>query len=805
MLLKYISRVTASLALLSGIHIYAQVLIQSGSGFHAPEGILVSNVDQNGPAPFYNLSFLSAQDVYGEGKLDLLVGVPSLSDDFPVATTLLHNKGRQNFELVPADEKDYCQPVYFNPPSANWVMPFCTLANLYGSDRLDRIFAMETPNGFNAAEVDNPEIVVSHSPGRGLASRIERYSVGGRGSYISSVATGDFNGDGLTDIAVLRMPQDADPKTSLQVADIILLVANGRGGFTVSSPVSSGVFRNGSPSYYPQLAALDLNGDGKSDLIVYGGSGGSAVGVFFGTSTGLSAGPSLPFQSKLFQVQVAADLNHDGYGDIVAVEADGVHILMGAPQGKHYGYFSSDQLLAPSDVYNQIEMVVAADFNGDGLPDLAVATQNDVTIFMQRREGHFDRLQQYASSGLIAAGDFDGDGNVDLAVGGNPINILYGEGNGRFHAPPITTNHGMPAGVASADFNHDGIPDIVTTWIGGCSGAICTNVYVSIFLGTRQGWFLPPVSYPIPLFTDQLGSVVVAVGDLNGDGNPDVVAVNSFPGGVFDTAVLLSNRDGGFSPARGYSLGAAKNGIVYLRDMDGDGNLDLIGNTAIAYGQGDGSFGEVIGLPGGPVTGLAVGDFNHDGRPDLLTDQSGEITSFLGAAGRSFTRRQSIPLPCKNSCAFGSTLAVGDLNNDGRLDFAALANGELFTYLGKGDGTFRQASAAAVSTLYPYSFPNLPISIEDINGDGRQDVILAPDEGIMPVYLGRGNGTLSAPIVFAVNSGFLGISGFPVFGHFHPGPELDMITPAGSGFTRLINSGSNTWPKAKGMPTAPLP
>jgi|HubBroStandDraft_1064217.scaffolds.fasta_scaffold10260_2 hypothetical protein len=793
------------LALLSAAHIHGQVLTESGSGFHTPEGILVSNVDQYSPAPFYNLSFLSAQDVYGDGKLDLLVGMPSLANGFPVTTTVLRNQGRQKFELVAADAKDYCQPVYFNPPSANWVMPFCTLANLYGSERPDRIFAMETPNGANAAEVDNPEIVVSHAPGRDLVSRIERYSVGGRGSYISSVATGDFNGDGLTDIAVLRMPQNADPKTGLLIADIILLIADGRGGFTVSKPVSSGVFRSGSPSYYPQLAALDLNGDGKSDLIVYGGSGGSAVGVFFGTSTGLSQRPSLPFQNTPFQVQVAADLNHDGYGDIVAVEADGVHILMGGPQGSHYGYFSSDQLLAPSDVFNQIEMVAAADFNGDGLPDLAVATQNDVTIFEQQRDGHFYRLQQYASSGLIAVGDFDGDGNIDLALGGNPINILYGDGTGHFHGPPITANHGMPAGVATGDFNHDGIPDIATTWIGNCAGSDCTNVYVSIFMGTDKGLFLPPMSYQVPLFTDQLGSVVVAVGDLNGDGNPDVVAVNSFPGGTFDTAVLLGKRDGTFSAARGYSLGTAKNGIVYLRDMDRDGNLDLIGNNAIAYGKGDGSFGEVISLPNGPVDGLAVGDFNHDGRQDLLTDQGGEITSFLGAAGRAFTRRQSVALPCKNSCVFGSTLAMGDLNNDGRLDFAALANGELFTYMGNGNGTFRLAADAAVSTLYPYSFPNLPISIEDINGDGRKDVILAPDEGIMPVYLGRGNGTLSAPIVFAVNAGFLGISGFPVFGHFHSGPELDMITPAGSGFTRLINSGNGTWPKAKLMPLAPQP
>ena len=262
------------------------------------------------------------------------MGLPSLVNGDPVTTKLLHNTGTQNFTVTTVNASSYCLPAYtyyIDPPAIQAARPFCTLADLNGDGREDRIIASETVNTSNPAETDNPTIGVAYATGATTYSAVTQYSIGGSSTYISSVATGDFNGDGLTDIAVLRNPQTPPPGTGLLIADVILLIANGHGGFTASAPVGTGVFRNGGIEF-PQLASLDLNGDGKSDLIVYGGSGDSEVGVLFGTATGLSRQADIPFSDMTFEVYAAEDLNHDGFGDLVVVEDDGVHVLLGGPQ-----------------------------------------------------------------------------------------------------------------------------------------------------------------------------------------------------------------------------------------------------------------------------------------------------------------------------------------------------------------------------------------------------------------------------------------------------------------------------------------
>ena len=783
----------------------AQVLTKPNSGLTTAEGIQIANTNQPLGPPNYNLSFLSAQDVDGDGKLDLIAGLPSIDNGQPVTYSVLHNLGDFNFHVSSFASIVGCLPSYTNPLITSSVLPFCILADLNGDGLPDEIFASETPNASKPTEIDKPIISVAFATSPGTYGPSSNYIVGASSSYISSVTTGDFNGDGLTDIAVLRMPQIPPPGTSLLIADIVLMIANGHGGFNVSAPIASGVI--GGPPFHPQLAALDLNGDGKSDLIVYDSYYGSPVGVFFGAASGLSKQSNLPFQNKIFHVEVAADLNHDGYGDIVAFEDDGVHILLGSPGGRHYGYFSSDQLLRPSDAFDyQLENVVTGDFNGDGLPDLAISTLSGVTIYQQASNGLFTRLQEYPGGGLLAVGDFNGDHKLDLAVGGNPINILYGQGNGYFNGPAITNNHGQPGPVVTADFNHDGIPDIASTWNGKCTPELVCSNFLSIFLGTGKGWFQPPVSYPIPLSSGPLPGIVLAVGDLNGDGIPDIVAVEppeeTLPS---DTAVFLGKSDGTFSAAKVYTLGDHGNGIVYLRDMDNDGKLDLVVNFGIAYGNGDGTFGQVTSYPIGVVGGLAVADLNHDGRMDLLANQGEQVIVLMGAPGRKFRISQTISPSCVNDCSFGLTLAIGELNKDGKPDFVALANGEMFTYLGNGNGTFHESGDWAVSSFYPNVPPYYPVSIQDMNGDGIPDVILAPGGGIMPVYLGRGDGSLAAPIIFAVEGSHEASAAFPAFGYFNPGRGLDMITPAEGGFARLLNTGYGTWPALASLPKAPAP
>jgi FG-GAP-like repeat/FG-GAP repeat len=790
--------------------ISAQVITRSNSGLTTGEAILVANVDQFQISPFYELSFISAQDVDGNGKLDLLVGVPGSNNSLPPETRLLLNTGNQNFQSSTVSSSSYCQPAYTVPAiPRDSAPPFCILADLNGDGMPDRIFASETANTAHPPEVDNPSIGVAYATGPGTFSAVTKYTVGGNSQFITSVVTGDFNGDGRTDIAVLRVPQNPPPGTGLQIADIVVLIANGSGGFTALSAVSSGVFQAGG-LFFEQVAALDLNGDGKSDLIVYDGSGDSFVSVFFGTATGLSEQPQITaLMNARFQIEVAADLNHDGYGDVVAIEDDGVHVLLGGPAGTVLGYFASDTILVPSEQFQQtLKAVASADFNNDGLPDLAVTTMNDVTIYKQGSHGTFSRLQEYPAGGLLALGDFDGDGNLDLAVGGNPVQIIYGQGNGYFHGAAITSNHGQAGSIVAGDFNHDGIPDVASGGITNCTFLHgCTN-FVSIFLGSGPGWFSPPVFYKVPFNNNVIGGEMgLAVADLNGDDKLDLLVRGfNIAGSTVDTAVLLGKGDGTFLAANGYTVNVAGGGPILLRDMDNDGKMDLIGNLGIAYGKGDGTFGTVIPFPLGAPYEFAVGDFNRDGRPDVLFNRSfNEIVVLLGAAGRKFMTGASLTLQCTNGCLSGVSLGVGDLNGDGKLDFAAVGDNEVLTYLGNGNGTFANAGAAALSPLYQNSVVSTTVSIMDMNSDGIGDVVIAPSNGLLPILLGRGNGSLARPLYFPVNGPLTFPAVPPAIGYFNPGPSLDIIVPAGGGFARLLNTGYNTWPTVASLGPAPAP
>ena len=312
-----------------------------------------------------------------------------------------------------------------------------------------------------------------------------------------------------------------------------------------------------------------------------------------------------------------ADLNGDGNLDLVVPNraTNNVSIFLGDGTG-NFGTATNYQV----GTYGFASVV--GDFNGDIIPDIAVANwgSSNVSVLLGTGTGTFNPATNFAvgsSPWSVAMGDFNGDGKLDLAtanISSNNVSILLGTGTGSFNPATNFSVGNRPQSVAVGDFNNDGKLDLAT--------ANFNSNNVSIILGTGTGSFGSPTN--INVGTNPYS---VAVGDLNGDGKLDLATANE---GSSNVSVLLGTGTGSFNPATNFSVGSGPRSVA-IADIDGDGKLDLVtangvgsnspsNNISILAGTGTGSFAAAtnLNLGTGPWT-VAVGDLNNDGKPDLAT------------------------------------------------------------------------------------------------------------------------------------------------------------------------------------------
>jgi Bacterial Ig-like domain (group 3)/FG-GAP-like repeat/FG-GAP repeat len=620
---------------------------------------------------------------------------------------------------------------------------------------------------------------------------------------------GDLNGDGIADVIGLDQGD-----TTLHV-----WLANANG--TLGAPTTYSL-----PGSTTEAAVVaDVNGDGKADVVVATRdttTNQETISVLTGTGTGTLNAPqsftvatatdSAGAASYLVTL-VAADFRGNNRVDLIG--SNGIVLLNNGSGAFTVGTSAFPAITATSSFGPNM---AAGDFNKDGKLDLAVNDGVTTYIYLGNGDGTFTAGAAYvgdASVGYLAASDLDGDGNLDLWIGSGDGGVFLGDQFGLNEGYAMMGNgNGSFQGAPFEPFVYTGfnVAALTGKTILGAVGVNASGTLTS-YTGDGKGNFNTQSTFSIStIYQGQTigpgGDGSFALGDVNGDGIPDLVYNSGYTSGgnpAPGVLIALGNGQGGFGTPTFYPVPStlAAGDIdeywtisdVRVADLNGDGKADLVysytdtsfqkgitySGTVAQLSSGNGTFQAPLMIPyqsaaysssgsTQPTVVQVITDLNKDGIPDILSlggtsthniyTGSALIQVALGKGDGTFGTPTTVAtIQIESVSGFGPTLVTGDMNGDGIPDILALTadaseNAQLEVWLGNGDGTYK----APIITSYAAQYLNTgqTLAVADFNGDGKLDVAIfdpytPTDNGIS---FGNGDGTFQT--IAATNTALTG-------------------------------------------------
>jgi hypothetical protein len=642
-----------------------------------------------------------------------------------------------------------------------------------------------------------------------------------KGSFtIAGFDVSDVNGDGLPDLLV--------------IGDGSLTPLLGKGNCSFDPAVDT-VVTNTGDGFDPGIVFADYDGDGKLDFIAdAGGSADAVFGKGLGdgdfTATAFVDATAAAIPSGNFWLMAALDLNGDGKTDLVGFDA-----IKG---GIFAAFATSGGSFAFKPTLSQISVGVfvedyTADFNGDGKPDLIVEQSIDgsaptytptekVGVALSNGDGSFQdpvyaTLPAAISAVLpygIAAGDLNGDAKLDLVLvypssgtnGQQPGGycVLLGKGDGSFSAGTFTGFGAHPTDVLLEHFHGSKAPlDLVI----GDGGETSPAPQVSMLKGNGNGTFGAATTIVSGQNTSGLLS-----GDFNKDGNPDLIVPINFAYGPpplytqnFDQdglALYMGHGDGSFSEATTVAPGSDPY-YPLAADVNGDGNLDIVYDSSplgaddgltVLLGHGDGTFAAAARYPMPVESYLAAGTFLGDNTQSLVAgipgsgaalvvNQGGTVatlalaTSTISAQVKPSLNGRPTPTGTGTFLEGTTILGTGALaNGAASVDDSQLTVGtHTIAFQYSGDANFQPNTASSTITVTTAPAPDFSIS------SSPASLSVARGQTVKAQLTVTANGGLSGSVTFAC-------SGLPAESTCSFAPASLTATPGQASSTALTIS-----------------